>query len=60
MEKILRKGHYGIISQLHSIQEVETPSYILNSNLSYPNTKIYFTPPRDFTLHEVSMIIPFL
>jgi len=26
MEKILKKGHSGIISQLHSIQAIETPS----------------------------------
>jgi hypothetical protein len=25
MEKLLKKGHYGIIGQLHSIQAVETP-----------------------------------
>jgi hypothetical protein len=26
MEKLLKKGHYGVISQLHAIQETETPS----------------------------------
>jgi hypothetical protein len=26
MENILKKGHYSIISQLHSLQSVETPS----------------------------------
>jgi hypothetical protein len=25
MEKILKKGHYGIIAQLHAIQATETP-----------------------------------
>jgi hypothetical protein len=26
MEKMLKKGHYGVISQLHAIQATETPS----------------------------------
>jgi hypothetical protein len=26
VEKLLKKGHYGIITQLHSIQAIETPS----------------------------------
>jgi hypothetical protein len=26
MEKMLKKGHSGIISQLHAIQAIETPS----------------------------------
>jgi hypothetical protein len=33
MEKLLKKCHAGIISQLHSIQEVETPS--VNPNIQY-------------------------
>jgi hypothetical protein len=26
MEKMLKKGHSGVIAQLHAIQETETPS----------------------------------
>jgi hypothetical protein len=26
MEKMLKKGHSGVISQLHAIQAIETPS----------------------------------
>jgi hypothetical protein len=53
MEKLLKKGHSGIISQLHSIQAVETPSptmCIPTSNLYYPNTNMFLTLPKDFPL----------
>ena len=26
MEKLLKKGHFGVIAQLHAIQETKTPS----------------------------------
>jgi hypothetical protein len=45
MEKLLKKGHSGIISQLHSIQAVETPLVHpnLQSILSHHHT-IFQTP----------------
>jgi hypothetical protein len=45
MEKLLKKGHSGIISQLHSIQVVETPSIHLNLQaiISHHHT-IFQTP----------------
>jgi type IV secretory pathway VirB6-like protein len=59
MENLLKKGHSGIISQLHSIQVVETPSVHPDSKLSSPNIKLFFPLLRDFLLLVVFMIIPF-
>jgi hypothetical protein len=53
MENLLKKGHSGIISQLNSIQAVETPLCILTSNLYFPNTKIFFPLPMAFPLPGV-------
>jgi hypothetical protein len=48
MEKLLKKGHSGIISQFHAIQAVETPSPLFIPHAIYPlQTPIYFLkPPR--------------
>jgi hypothetical protein len=46
MEKLLKKGHSGIISQFHSIQAIETP-YVhphLQSILS--QHQVFFTTPH--------------
>jgi hypothetical protein len=60
MENLLKKGHSGIISQLHSIHVVETPSVHPTSNLSSPTTKLFLPLPKNFPLPVESMIIPFL
>jgi hypothetical protein len=56
MENLLRKGHSGIIAQLHSIQVVEAPS--VQSILS--QHQAVFQTPQRLPLLVVSMIIPFL
>jgi hypothetical protein len=47
MEKLLKKGHSGIITQLHSIHSIETPFVHLNlqSILSYH--QVVFTTPKE-------------
>jgi hypothetical protein len=49
MENIFNKGHSGIISQLHSIEAVETPS--MHPDLQYIISKhqAIFSTPRGFT-----------
>jgi hypothetical protein len=41
-------------------KQLRHPPCILASNLSYPNTKLFFLLPGDFPLPMVFMIIPFL
>jgi hypothetical protein len=60
MKKLLRKGHSGVISKLHSIQAVQTPSVHIDLQYFLSQHHVVFQTPRDFPLLEVSMIIPFL
>jgi hypothetical protein len=46
MEKLLKKGHYGIISQLHSIQSVETPSVHPNLQVILSHHHTIFQTPQ--------------
>jgi hypothetical protein len=46
MENLLKKGHYGIISQLHAIHATETPLCRRTSNPSSPKIKLFFHCPR--------------
>jgi hypothetical protein len=49
MENILKKGNSEIISQLHSIQDVETPSHTMHPNLQSMLSQHHFvfhTPQR--------------
>jgi hypothetical protein len=59
MEKLLKKGHSGVITQLHAIQETETPSVLqdLQSILS-KHQLVFSTPqglPPSHGLHDHSI-----
>jgi hypothetical protein len=62
MEKLLKKGHSGIISQLHSIQAVETPSVhpdlqsILSQHQVVFQTPQGLPPSRDDHDHSIPLI----
>jgi hypothetical protein len=47
MEKILKKGHSGIIAQLHSIHAVETPFVHPNLQSILSHHHVVFTTPQD-------------
>lgn len=47
MENLLKKGHYGIISQLHSTQVVETPSVHLDLQSILSIHQVVFTTPKE-------------
>jgi hypothetical protein len=63
MEKLLKKGHSGIISQLHSIQVVETPSVhpdlqsILSQHHIVFQTPQGLPPSRDNHDHSIPLIL---
>jgi hypothetical protein len=59
MEKMLKKGHFGVISQLHVIQATETPSVPPYFNPSFLHINWSFPLPKDSLLPMVFMIIPF-
>jgi hypothetical protein len=46
MENILKKGHSGIISQLHSIQVVETPSMHPDLQAILSKNQVVFSTPQ--------------
>jgi hypothetical protein len=59
MEKLLKKGHHGVISQFNSIQVTNQASLIVPPSLQlildkYPKV---FEVPVDYLLPRVSMII---
>jgi hypothetical protein len=60
MENLLKKGHSGIISQLHSIHVVETPSVHPDLQSILSHHQVVFTTPKNFPLPVESMIIPSL
>jgi hypothetical protein len=47
MEKLLKKGHLGIIAQLHSIHVVETPSVHLDLQSILSCHQVVFTTPKE-------------
>jgi hypothetical protein len=47
MENILKKGHSGIISQLHSIHVVETPFVHLDLQYILSLHQVVFTTPKE-------------
>jgi hypothetical protein len=59
MEKLLKKGHSGVIAQLHAIQAQRPHQCPKTSKPSFLNIKRYFRLPKDSLLPAVSMIIPF-
>jgi hypothetical protein len=46
MENLLKKGHLGIIDQLHSIHVVETPSLHPNLQSILSHHQVFFTSPK--------------
>jgi hypothetical protein len=47
MENLLKKGHSGIIAQLHSIHVVETPSVHPNLQSNLSHNQFFFTTPKE-------------
>jgi hypothetical protein len=62
MEKMLKKGHSGVISQLHAIQATETPSVpqdlqsILSKHQVVFSTPQGFPPSRGFHDHSIPLV----
>jgi hypothetical protein len=59
METLLKKGHSGIISQLHAIQATETPSMPQDLQSILSKHQMVFPLPRDSLLPMVFVIIQF-
>jgi hypothetical protein len=59
MEKLLKKGHSGVIAQLHAIQATEIPPVPQDLQAILSKHQTVFSTPKDFPLPAVSMIIPF-
>jgi len=63
MEKILKKGHPSIISQLHSIHVVETPYVHPNLQSILSRHQVFFTTPKKIPPshgvhdHSISLIL---
>jgi hypothetical protein len=45
MEKMLKKGHSGVISQLHAIQATETPSVLQDLQSILSKHHMVFSTP---------------
>jgi hypothetical protein len=63
MEKMLKKGHYGVIAQLHAIQETETPSVLQDlQSILFKHQVVFSTPqglPPSHGVHDHSIpLIP--
>jgi hypothetical protein len=46
MEKLLKKGHSGVISQLHAIQATETPSVLQDLQAILSQNQVVFSTPQ--------------
>jgi hypothetical protein len=46
MEKLLKKGHFGVISQLHAIQATETPSVLQDVQSILSKHEVVFSTPQ--------------
>jgi hypothetical protein len=54
MEKLLKKVHSGVIAQLHSIQETETPSVLQDIQaILYKHQLVFSTPQGLLPSHGV-------
>jgi hypothetical protein len=62
MEKLLKKGHSGIISQFHSIYAIETPfvhrdlQYILSQHQAIFNTHCGLTPSHNIHNDSIPLV----
>jgi hypothetical protein len=59
MEKLLKKGHSGVISQLHAIQATETPPVPQDLQALLSKHQMVFSTPQGLPPSRVFMIIPF-
>jgi hypothetical protein len=50
MEKLLKKGHYGVIAQLHTIQATKTPPVPQDLQALLSKHQKYFPLPKDSPL----------
>jgi hypothetical protein len=46
MEKLLKKGHFGVISQLHAIQATKTPSVLQDLQAILSKHQLVFSTPQ--------------
>jgi hypothetical protein len=46
MEKMLKKGHSGVIAQLHAIQAIETPSVLQDLQAMLSKNQLVFSTPQ--------------
>ena len=46
MENLLKKGHSGVIAQLHAIQEIETPSVLQDLQSILSKHQLVFSTPQ--------------
>jgi hypothetical protein len=46
MEKLLKKGHFGVIAQLHAIQAIETPLVPQDLQALLSKHKMVFSTPQ--------------
>ena len=66
MENLLKKGHSGIISQIHSIHVVETPfvhpdlQSILSEHQAIFNTPHGFPPSHGIHDHSIPLVLEIL
>jgi hypothetical protein len=59
MENLLKKSHSGVITQLHAIQAIETPSVPQDLQAILSKHQLVFPLPKASLLPMVFMIIPF-
>jgi hypothetical protein len=59
MEKLLKKGHSGVIAQLHAIQATETPPVPHDLQALLSKHQMVFSTPQGLPPSVVFMIIPF-
>jgi hypothetical protein len=61
MEKLLKKGHSGVISQLHAIQETETPSVPQDLQSILSKHQVVFSTPQGLPpsrgVHDHSILL---
>jgi hypothetical protein len=59
MENLLKKGHYGVIAQLHAIQATETPSVLQDlQSILFKHQVVFSTPqglPPSRGVHDHSI-----
>jgi hypothetical protein len=59
MEKLLKKGHSGVIAQLHTIQATETPPVPQDLQALLSKHQTVFSTPQGLPPSRMFMIIPF-